>query len=201
MQPRVQSTGDGQARQQNSGPGPGRHERRRRILHLVKLTVACLTLAVSVALAISVVTMHLGVRAVLTGSMRPDFGPGAALLTERIAVDAIKPGMVVLFVPPGEHHEYAHRVTSVTLSKTGPIITTKGDANMAIDPWHAKLVTPYANQVIGSVPGIGTVFVAIRGIGQIVLAVLGGLVAAWAGSRWILAPRRTAARESPAGSL
>ena len=198
MQLRVQSTGDRWEREQNSRPGPGRDEGRRRNLHLVKLTVACLTLAVSAALALSVVTVHLGVRAVLTGSMRPDFGPGAALLTERIAVDAIKPGMIVLFVPPGEHNEYAHRVTSVTLSKTGPIITTKGDANKAIDPWHAKLVTPYANQVIGSVPGIGRVFVGIRGIGQIVLAVLGGIVAAWAGSRWILSSRRTAGRQSPA---
>ncbi len=201
MQPRVQSTGDGLARQQDSRPGVGREERRRRNLHLVKLSVACLALAVSAALAVSVVTLHLGVRAVLTGSMRPDFGPGAALLTERIASDAIKPGMIVLFVPPGEHSEFAHRVTSVTLSKSGPIITTKGDANKAIDPWHAKLVTPYANRVIGSVPGIGRAFVAIRGIGQIILAVVGGIVAAWAGSRWILTPRRTTAREAAAGSL
>jgi len=201
MQPEVQATGDPPAREQDSRPGVGRDERRRRTLHLVKLSVACLALAVSAALAVSVVTLHLGVRAVLTGSMRPDFGPGAVLLTERIASDAIKPGMIVLFVPPGEHNEFAHRVTSVTLSKSGPIITTKGDANKAIDPWHAKLVTPYANQVIGSVPGLGRLFVAIRGIGQIVLALLGGLVAAWAGSRWILTPRRTTARESAAGSL
>jgi len=188
IQPEVQSTGDRPAQERDSRPGLDRDERRRRNLHLVKLTVACLTLAVSAVLAVSVVTLHLGVRAVLTGSMRPDFGPGAVLLTERIAVDAIKPGMIVLFVPPGEHNEYAHRVTSVTPSKTGPIITTKGDANKAIDPWHAKLVTAYANQVIGSVPGIGRVFVATRGTGQIVLAVLGGIVASWAGSRWILAP-------------
>ena len=200
-QPSVKSTGYLPEQEQDSLPGLGRDEHRRRNLHLAKLTVASLTLAVSAALAISVVTLHLGVRAVLTGSMRPDFGPGAVLLTERIAADAIKPGMIVLFVPPGEHNEFAHRVSSVTLSKTGPIITTKGDANKAMDPWHAKLVTPYANQVMGSVPGTGFVLVAIRGIGQIVLAVLGGLVVAWAGSRWILAPHRTTARESPAGSL
>ena len=149
MQPEVQPTGDDPAREEDSRPGPGRDDRRRRNLHLAKLTVACLTLAISAALAITVVTLHLGVRAVLTGSMRPDFGPGAVLLTERIAADAVKPGMIVLFVPPGEHNEFAHRITSVTQTNTGPIITTKGDANKAIDPWHAKLVTPYANQVIG----------------------------------------------------
>ena len=178
-----------------------RVERRRRNLHLAKLAAACLTLVFSAVLAVSVVTLHLGVRAVLTGSMRPDYGPGAVLLTERIPVGAIKPGMIVLFVPPGEHGEYAHRVTSVTGSKHGPVITTKGDANKAVDPWHAELVTPYANQVVGSVPGIGRVIVAIRGTGQIVLAIVGAIVAAWAGTRWILSPRRTSGRRTPAGSL
>jgi len=169
-------------------------------MYLAKIVVACLALAVSAALAISVITLHLGVRAVLTGSMRPDYGPGAVLLTQRIPVSAVKTGMIVLFVPPGKHSEYAHRVMSVTGTSASPIITTKGDANAAADPWHARLVTPFANQVIGSLPGLGRVIVAIRGTGQILLAVVGGVVAIWAGTRWIFSPRRTSRRHVSVGA-
>ena len=197
MQPDVQAAGVRRGRGQVS-----RHERRRRArsrhsLYLVKLGIACVVLALSATLAISVITLHLGVRAVLTGSMRPDYGPGAVLLTQRIPVSTVKTGMIVLFVPPGQHNEYAHRITSVTGQRNSPIITTKGDANKAADPWHARLVTPYANEVIGSLPGVGRVIVAIRGTGQIVLAVAGGLIAAWAGTRWFFSPRRPSRRHAP----
>ena len=156
------------------------------------------TLACSASLAFSVVALHLGVRAVLTGSMRPDYGPGAVLLTERVAVDALKPGMVILFVPPGEHSQYAHRITTVTGPRNAPTVTTKGDANKTVDPWHAKLVAPYVNRVVGSLPDFGWAIVAIRGSGQIALAVLGGVAAAWAGSRWILRFPGAPGRRTPA---
>ena len=144
--------------------------------------------------------MHLGVRAVLTGSMRPDYGPGAVLLTERIPVSTVKPGMVVLFIPPGEHNEFAHRVTTVTGPKTDPVITTKGDANKVPDPWHARIDAPYVSQVIGSVPDIGRVMVALHGVGQILLAIAGGILAAWAGNRWIFSQQRAFGRRATVGS-
>jgi signal peptidase I len=200
VQPEVQAATERKVRGPVSRRDRRRKERRRHRRQLAKLAVAVVAVALSAVVAVSVVSLHLGVRAVLTGSMRPDYGPGAVLLTERIPVSAVRPGMIVLFVPPGETSEFAHRVTSVTGSPDAPIITTKGDANKAPDPWHAKLVTPYANKVIGSLPGIGRVIIAIRGTGQILLAVLGGLVAAWAGSKWILASPRTAGRRTTAGT-
>ena len=200
VQPEVQPTGVGRGRGQVSRRERRRRARRRRSLYLVKLGFACVVLALSASLAISVISLHLGVRAVLTGSMRPDYGPGAVLLTQRIPVSTVKTGMIVLFVPPGKHSEYAHRVTSVTGQRNSPIIATKGDANKAADPWHARLVTPYAIQVIGSLPGLGRVIVAIRGTGQIVLAVVGGIIAAWAGVRWIFSPRRPSRRHVPVGT-
>jgi signal peptidase I len=172
-------------------------ERRRRRARSVKFSAACVALALSAGLAVSVVTLHLGIRAVLTGSMRPDYGPGAVLLTERVPVSSVRPGMIVLFVPPGEHSQFAHRITSVTGPKGSPVITTKGDANESADPWHAKLITPYVSKVVGSLPGIGRAIVFIRGTGQIMLAVLGGIVAAWACSMWVLSTRRTARRRMP----
>jgi len=201
VQPEVQGDGGRVARGQLSRTERRRKQRRRRNVRLAKVAVAVAVLLLSAAAALSVVALHLGVRAVLTGSMRPDYGPGAILLTERIPVSAVRPGMIVLFVPPGEHSEYAHRVVTVSGPRNAPVVTTKGDANTTVDPWHAKLVTPYANKVIGSVPELGRLFIAIRGTGQIVLALVGGVIAAWAGSRWILGPRRRPARErAPAGS-
>jgi signal peptidase len=200
VQPEVQATGVRRGRGQISRRERRRRARRQRSLYFVKLAVACIALALSAALAISVITLHLGLRAVLTGSMRPNYGPGAVLLTQRIPVATVKTGMIVLFVPPGKHSEYAHRITSVTGQRNSPIVTTKGDANTSADPWHARLVTPYVNQVIGSLPGVGRVMVAIRGTGQIVLAVLGGIVAAWAGTRWVFSPSRTSRRNAPVGT-
>lgn len=200
VQPEEQATGIRRAPRQVSCHERRRRARRRRSLDFVKIAVACVALVLSAALATSVVTLHLGVRAVLTGSMRPNYGPGAVLLTQRIPVATVKTGMIVLFVPPGEHSEFAHRITSVTGQRNSPIITTKGDANTSADPWHARLVTPYANQVIGSLPAVGRMMVAIRGTGQIVLAVLGGIVAAWAGTRWVFSPRRTSRRNAPVGA-
>ncbi len=177
-----------------------RRERRRRHLHLAKLGAALLVLLLSAVVAVSVVTLHLGLRAVLTGSMRPDYGPGAVLLTKRIPIEDIHPGMIVLFVPPGRSSEYAHRIVTVTGPKDAPVVTTKGDANKAVDPWHAKLVSPTVNEVIGSFPGLGRVIVAIRGTGQILLAVVGGLLAAWAVMRWAFSPQRPPGRRTRAGT-
>jgi len=123
--------------------------------------------------------------------MRPDYGPGAILLTRRVVTSSLKPGMIVLFVPPGEHAQYAHRITTVSGPASDPIITTKGDANKTADPWHAELSTRYVNEVIGSIPAAGRIFVAIHGVGQILLALIGGLVAAWAGTRWVLGSSRS----------
>ncbi len=177
-----------------------RRQRRQRRLHVLKIGAAAVVLVLSGVVAVSVMTMHLGVRAVLTGSMRPDYGPGAILLTEQVPTSSVRPGMIVLFVPPGEHVEYAHRITSVTGSKDAPVITTKGDANKVGDPWHARLVAPTVDRVIGSVPAIGRVLVFLRGSGQVLLAVIGGLLAAYGVARWTFRPQQPSGRRTTAGT-
>ena len=173
---------------------------RRRFFHGLRLAAAIVVAAVSATVAVSVFTLHLGIRPVLTGSMRPDYGPGAVLLTRQIPTSSLRPGMIVLFVPPGEHAEYAHRITSVSGTADAPVITTKGDANKAADPWHARITASRVNEVVGSVPGIGRLLVLLRGPGQIILALAGGLLAAWAGARWLLAPTsRSPGRRAAAG--
>jgi len=175
---------------------------RRRVLFGLQVIGAIIVLSLSAGVAFSVFSLHLGIRPVLTGSMRPDYGPGAVLFTRRIPTSTLRPGMIVLFVPPGEHAEYAHRITSVSGPASTPVVTTKGDANKVGDPWHAKITAPYVNRVIGSIPSVGRILVAIRGTGQIVLALVGGLFAIWGGTRWFAASasRSSRRRLTPGGA-
>ena len=156
------------------------------MLHGVALLGAVLVLAGSAAVASAVVVLHFGIRPVLTGSMRPTFGPGAVLITKPVPIADLRKGMIPLFVPPGEHAEFAHRIVERSGSPTDPIITTKGDANRTPDPWHAQLKTATVPVVVGTVPWVGRLMVGIQGPIQLVLIVLGGLVTAVAGTRWIL---------------
>lgn len=184
-------------------PRPTRAERhrarqvRRRRLRRLRLAGVITVTALCMATAAGIVTMHIGVRPVLTGSMQPDYGPGALLVTRQVQTSSLRPGMIVLIVPPGEHAPYAHRVATITGTAKAPVITTKGDANRTVDPWHAKIIAPNVSVVIGSVPGIGSLLVDIHGSGQIILAMLGGLLVAWAGVRWALgAPAGPSVRRS-----
>jgi signal peptidase I len=196
VQHQVQPGGDPSARARRSRT---RHARRR-FFHGLRLAAALVVAAVSATVAISVFTLHLGIRPVLTGSMRPDYGPGALLLTREVPTSSLRPGMIVLLVPPGEHAAYAHRITSVSGTPNAPVITTKGDANKVADPWHARITASRVSEVVGSVPGVGRPLVLLRGPGQIILALAGGLLAAWAGARWLLAPSsRAPGRRAPAG--
>jgi signal peptidase I len=150
--------------------------------------------AVCTVVAVAVFAFHLSVRPVLTGSMRPAYGPGALLITEPVPVKDLHKGMIVLFVPPGEHAEFAHRITSVGGASSAPVITTKGDANKAPDPWHAQLTSTSVPEVVTTVPWIGRLMVGIRGPIQLALIVLGGLVVGVSGVRWILSSREPARR-------
>ena len=121
--------------------------------------------------------------------MVPTYGPGALLVTKPVPVTDLHKGMVVLFVPPGARAEFAHRITSVSGSPSHPIITTKGDANKAPDPWRAQLDSATVPEVVATVPWFGRLMLGLHGPIQIILIVLGGLIVGGAGTRWILRPR------------
>ena len=113
-----------------------------------------LTLALSALLlgaAALLFFLHLSVQPVLTGSMRPTYAPGWAVVSRAIPVSAIRPGMVVIFVPPGQ----VGVLCPPGGDRVGPdrcsrIITTKGDANPAADPWHARIAAHSIQQVVGA---------------------------------------------------
>jgi signal peptidase I len=165
--------------------------RRLRNLGRVVITVLVAALAAgSAVIAVLVFSLHLGIRPVLSGSMQPTFDPGWAIITRPIPVSELHKGMVVVFTPPGKGAPYAHRIVSVTGSKNGPVITTKGDFNKQIDPWRARLTGKTIPEVVGAVPWFGNVLVDLqhRAI-KLSLIILGGLAVAVFGVLAILRPR------------
>jgi len=157
-----------QGRHEASGTAPRRSRRRptlspRGLLGVAETFIAGTVLAVVAVIAVGGVAFHLGLSPVLTGSMRPTFSPGDAVVTRTVSVQSLHPGDVAVFVPPGESTPYAHRITSVHDTAAGVVITTKGDANPAPDAWHATLNTPTVRKVVFAVPFIGRLMVWLHG--------------------------------------
>jgi signal peptidase len=130
--------------------------------------------------------LHLSVQPVLTGSMRPTFGPGWVVISRSIPVSTVRPGMVVIFVPPAESASYAHRVVTVSGTPEHPVLTTKGDANPAPDIWHARLTKPRIQEVVAALPWLGTEMTWVKGHGlSTIVLVFAGLFIAITGARAI----------------
>ncbi len=121
-----------------------------------------LTALLMVAIAVGTFVFHIGISPVLTGSMRGTFDPGAVVITRPVPVATVAAGDVLVFQPPGHQESYAHRVVSLTQDGSAQVITTKGDANPAEDPWKAVLSEPTAQQVVFSVPRVGSALVALQ---------------------------------------
>ncbi len=151
---------------------------------------AAVTIVISLlftSTALAMLLFHVSIHPVLTGSMRPTFAPGWAIITKPMPVSQVRPGDIVLFKPPGEAAPYAHRVVTVTGSPAHPVITTKGDANPAPDLWHARLDGSTVSEVVGEVPGVGWVMVDIREQwSHVVLVALLGIGLCIVGTRAIL---------------
>ncbi|MDQ3486071.1 MAG: signal peptidase I [Actinomycetota bacterium] len=111
------------------------------------------------AIAVGASLLHVRVSPVLTSSMTPTFRAGAAVLTRPTPVEQLRPGMVAVFVPPGESDPFAHRIVSVTATGSGRTLVTKGDANPALDEWRAQLSETDVPVVITSVPTAGWLLV------------------------------------------
>jgi signal peptidase I len=141
------------------------------------------------AFAVGGLVFHLGLSPVLSGSMRPAFSPGDAVLTRAVPVSSLRPGQIAVFVPPKENAPYAHRVVTVAGSPAGPVITTKGDANPAADPWHAALTSPTVPVVVLAVPYLGRALVVVhQPWTRAALIALLGLSFTFVGTRALLRP-------------
>jgi signal peptidase len=147
--------------------------------------VAVLAVGLLAAVAVGPRLGLFRIETVLSGSMRPTFGPGDLILVTPEPVTAVRPGQVISYqIPIGDHHVESHRVVSVKPDGERPIIETRGDNNSAPDPWRARLTSSTAWRVRAVIPAVGNAIVFLRTptVHLITVLLVPALLAAW----WLL---------------
>lgn len=171
----------------------------RRVLRAVG-TLVC-TGAAAICLAFTALTLvgHWTMPMVLTGSMSPAIDRGDVVLAEPVPVDRIRQGDVIVFIAPGDRRVTVHRVDSIVQSDTGMVVTTRGDANEAPDPWQLHMDREWVHRVRATVPHLGGILRAthsagslhvLLGLGSAALVVVVGLRSIWAPNVAALPVRR-----------
>ena len=121
-----------------------------------------LLLAVLVAAGICAFALVQGtwqVTPVLSGSMRPGFSVGGAVISQRVPVDSLHVRDVIIFNDPYKPSEQiVHRIVRITKSSSGQLLfNTQGDANNVRDPWTITIRGNEVYKVRWSVPVLGYV--------------------------------------------
>jgi signal peptidase len=101
---------------------------------------------------------------ILSGSMAPTMPVGSLAIAHEEPVASIHRGQVIVYRSPLPGHELiAHRVVRL-LGRSGPhlLLTTKGDANRAADPWQTAITGSRAWVVGARIPVLGYVAAALR---------------------------------------
>jgi signal peptidase len=151
--------------------------------------VALLVLTVAYGVvAVAVFSGAYQVRPVLSGSMRPHLQVGSVVITKSVPVTSVRKGDVIVFHEPDDADKLVvHRVVELDRSAGQTIISTKGDANSAPDPWRLILRGNTSYRVVGDIPWLGQVAVwahqpGVRGAtlpAGLALAALSVLLLAW----------------------
>lgn len=103
------------------------------------------------------------VETVLSGSMEPLFHPGDVLVVVPEPLSDVRARQILSFhAPTPDHRVETHRVVRVIHPGPHPIIVTKGDANSAADPWHARLHGGNAWRMVAVVPKAGSLIRTLR---------------------------------------
>ncbi len=138
---------------------------------------------------------------VLSGSMRPRLPVGGLVIAQRVPVNSLAVGDIIIFQRPDKPSEQmVHRIIKITRGSAGQVeVKTKGDANQDPDPWTATIQQSTIYRVRGSVPLAGYVVVAFQNhrgdvlIGAGVVALLVGVSSVWEKGR-----KDAASSEDPA---
>lgn len=130
---------------------------------MLRLVVTVAVLAFGV-LAVGPHVLDYRTMTMLTGSMSPAIDPGDVTIVTPLPVDEVAVGMIIAYhIPIDDRHLVSHRVVSVEHGADGQVtVETKGDANEAVDPWHATLQGDTAYQVRAVIPEIGNAIEVLR---------------------------------------
>ncbi|MDA8071190.1 MAG: signal peptidase I [Actinomycetota bacterium] len=136
---------------------PARERARRRALkRLVTATVLAALVAAATTGIVGVASGAWQVRPILSGSMRPGFPVGGVVVTQRVPLDSLHVGDVVVFhIPHDPGATYVHRIVWLEHRGNELLVRTKGDANTVPDPWTLNVHGPVAYQARFTLPLIG----------------------------------------------
>jgi signal peptidase I len=163
---------------------PARHAApKRSIAHRVMSAVMSIVVLVLAAgcmiAAVAVASGQWQASPVLSGSMEPTIPTGGVVITERVPVEDLAVGDIVMFQRPDEPGQVVHRIIELEPSEDGPLLQTQGDANATADPWQVQPEGATAQVARGSIPYVGSVTVAIRSAdGQYALLIAAGVLIA-----------------------
>jgi signal peptidase len=122
--------------------------------------------------------------------MVPELQVGDLIVDEPLTAAAIRPGDVITFPDPAQRGRLiTHRVRSIRIHGTTVDVTTKGDANNAVEQWRIA-TTGRVGRVVYRLPWLGYALVTARSrTGRIGLLVLPALGLGFLGLRAIWRPR------------
>ncbi|WP_371655865.1 MULTISPECIES: signal peptidase I [unclassified Streptomyces] len=152
----------------------------------LSILVLTTTLAAVTGLAVGRFCFDLRYEPILTGSMAPNLATGTLIALEKLDPRDVATGETIAFQPPKPYGEpggapVIHRVYSLTKSPDGTtVMTTKGDANPAPDPWKIDLESGTYRAPVFQVPYAGGVITWIRSLGPFgTAALITGLLITW----------------------
>jgi signal peptidase len=118
--------------------------------------VLTLLLAVLALMTVATAAGWFAITPVLSGSMRPGYNPGDAMLTKRVSVNSLHVGDIVnIKVPPQQGGgQRVHRIVAIRHQGTAVAVRTKGDANNLVDPgWFVLKGNQY--RTVARLPWVG----------------------------------------------
>ena len=162
--------------------GARRSARRARILR----STAYVATAILAALLVAAPLCGIKAYVITGGSMHGVIERGALILSRTVPVDSLRVGDIITYRPPdGSSALVTHRIVSIEPGTDGiSVLTTKGDANEAVDPWRFTLDRPEEAKCVAQIPLVGYLVGALSTrIGRACLFALPALMVAL----WLLA--------------
>lgn len=138
-------------------------------------------------------------RYVITGgSMSGAFEPGAVVFERDVAASDLRVGDVITYQPPADTGLVAlvtHRIAKIEDDpKHGLLLTTKGDANAAADPWSFQIDGATQPKVVLAVDYLGwpLIWLADPALRTILIGVPGVVIFLLAAREFVTGLRRSA---------
>jgi signal peptidase len=145
-------------------------------------TLLCIAALILVAIVIVVPAIFGLQRYVITGgSMTGTIAKGSVIYSRLTPVGQLRVGDILTFYPPGYSQPVTHRIVAIEPAADGRLaFRTKGDYNVAADPWRVHLVQPRQARYAFHIPYVGYVLaaLAIRQVRVLLIGVPALLIAA-----------------------